>query len=111
MKYISLIFFIMIISLNAQDSYGRLLLYGNCITCHHETKNISAPSLKVIKDRYKDVFKNEKEFVEYMSLWVLKPDEKTSIMQDMIDKYGLMPELGYDLDTLKKISKYIYNLK
>ena len=29
-------------------------------------------------------------------------------MSDAIRKYELMPELGYDLDTLEKISTYIY---
>lgn len=92
------------------DNYGRLLLYGNCITCHHETKNISAPSLQIIQQRYKEAFIDKKAFVEYMSTWVLNPDKKTSIMYDMIEKYELMPQLGYDKDTLEKISHYIYEM-
>jgi len=43
-----------------------------------------------------------------MSIWVYKPNEKTSIMQDAIDIYKLMPELAYDMETLKEISSYIY---
>ena len=30
-------------------------------------------------------------------------------MHDAIKKYELMPELGYDLDTLKSIAEYIYD--
>jgi hypothetical protein len=29
-------------------------------------------------------------------------------MKDMIERYEIMPELGYDIDTLKKIAIYIY---
>ncbi len=46
-----------------------------------------------------------------MSSWVLKPKEETSIMLDMIKKYELMPELGYDKDTLEIISSYLYDMK
>ena len=93
------------------NSYGRLLLHGNCITCHHETKNISAPSLEIIINRYKEAFPKKEDFVSYMSTWVLYPKEETSIMRDMIMKYELMPELGYDKDTLEIISSYLYDMK
>lgn len=93
------------------SDYGELLLHGNCTTCHNIQKNISAPSLKIIRQRYISAFPKKEDFVFYMSQWVLKPNEKTSIMSDMIDKYELMPQLGYDIDTLQKISEYIYKTK
>ncbi|AXH13113.1 c-type cytochrome [Halarcobacter bivalviorum] len=108
MKYIFLTFLISL-SLEA-NSYGNLLLEGNCTTCHHKTKNISAPSLKVIVTRYKEAFAKKEDFVSYMSTWVVKPKEETSIMLDMISKYELMPELGYDKDTLEIISSYLYDM-
>lgn len=43
-----------------------------------------------------------------MSKWVQYPKKETSIMKDAIIKYELMPELGFDLDTLEQISEYIY---
>lgn len=90
------------------DNYSRLLLYGNCITCHNETKDISAPSLKYIKKVYIKAFPQKEDFVSYMSTWVHKPSNKTTLMNDKIEQYNLMPELGYDKDTLKKIASYIY---
>jgi hypothetical protein len=110
MKFMILVVLVIVVSSNLYgDTYGKLLLYGNCITCHHETKNISAPSLQIIKKRYKEAFPEKEQFVEYMSNWVLNPDKNTSIMIDMINKYELMPHLGYDKDTLKKIATYIYH--
>lgn len=89
-------------------SYGALLLEGNCVTCHNYSENISAPSLQLIKQRYLNAFPNKEDFITNMSNWVLSPNKETSLMHDMIDKYELMPELGYEIDTLQKISQYIY---
>ena len=43
-----------------------------------------------------------------MSTWVKKPKKETSLMHQAIDKYSLMPELAYDMETLEEISEYIY---
>ncbi|PLY05538.1 MAG: cytochrome C [Arcobacter sp.] len=88
--------------------YGELLFNGNCITCHFKTKKVSAPSIYEIRENYLRAFPEEEVFVKYMSTWVLKPDIKTSIMQDSIEEFNIMPELGYDEYTLKEIARYLY---
>lgn len=89
--------------------YQELLFNGNCITCHRtDNLNKSAPTIMEIQKRYKDAFPKKKEFVEYMSNWVLKPNVDGSLMIDAIEKYEIMPELAYDKDTLNEISEYIY---
>ena len=90
------------------SEYGNLYFEGNCKMCHHINKNISAPSIKLVKQKYIDVFKHKKYFVKYMANWVANPNKSTSIMQDQIQKYGLMPQLGFDKSTLEVIAKYIY---
>ena len=87
---------------------GALLFNGNCITCHHETQSISAPSISLIKENYFRAFPDEKEFVAYMSTWVLHPNEETSLMLDAVSEYKLMPELAYERETLQEIATYIY---
>ncbi|MFH1947751.1 MAG: cytochrome C [Pseudomonadota bacterium] len=94
-------------SINA-DSMGALLFHGNCITCHAETKTLSAPSIMEVRENYLRAFPNKENFVEYMSDWVIKPKKESSIMLEAVDKHGLMPELGYDKETLETISAYIY---
>ena len=106
MKYIYILLFGTILM---ADESASLLFNGNCIACHKETKEESAPSVVEFKKRYKDAFKTKKEFVEYMSKWVANPDEKTSLMDDAIKKHGLMPQLGFDEDTLHEITSYIYD--
>lgn len=78
------------------------------MTCHHETKAISAPSTVEIREKYLSAFADKEEFSDYMATWVKEPKEETSLMLDAIAKYGLMPNLSYELDALKEISDYIY---
>lgn len=86
-----------------------LLFHGNCVTCHHETKAISAPSVEEFKTHYLRAFPLKKDFVAYMSTWLLHPKEETSIMLQAIKKYALMPELAFELSTLEEIAAYIYD--
>ena len=91
------------------DNMGSLLFHGNCITCHSETKSISAPSILKIKEHYFKAFSDRDMFIEYMSQWVLLPKKESSIMLHAVDKYSLMPELAFDIETLKSIAAYIYD--
>lgn len=90
------------------SNYGELLFNGNCVTCHLKTKKTSAPSVLEIKKNYINAFPKKEDFIKNMTLWVLKPNESTSIMQQSIDEFKLMPELGYEKYTLEEIAKYIY---
>jgi len=90
------------------DNLGSLLFHGNCITCHNETKAISAPSALEIQINYLRAFPQKKDFIAYMSTWVVHPNKQTSIMLASIKKYELMPELGFDKSTIEIIAEYIY---
>jgi len=88
---------------------GGLLFHGNCVTCHFELQEKSAPAMIEVQKRYKQAFPHKKEFVHYMSTWVLHPNAASSIMQDAIEKHGLMPELAFEKETLAEICGYIYD--
>jgi cytochrome c551/c552 len=90
------------------DDMGGLLFHGNCITCHYETEEKSAPSMMEVRQRYLQAFPEKKDFVKYLSEWVHKPSEEHSIMLDAIKKHGLMPQLAYEKDVLREIAGYIY---
>lgn len=85
-----------------------LLFHGNCITCHHINKTLSAPSLADIKENYLRAFPQKEDFVAYMSTWIVKPNAEGSLMLKAIKKHQLMPELGFDINTSRDISAYIY---
>lgn len=106
MKYLFIVAFIFTSSF---CNYKELLFNGNCVTCHGlNNLNKSAPTIQEIKQRYISAFPEKKDFVEYMSTWVYKPDANTSLMMDAIEKYELMPELAFDKTTLEEIAEYIY---
>ena len=108
---IKLLIFILSSNLFA-SSYGELLFNGNCVTCHSTNDlNKSAPTIKEIQNTYKSAFPEKKDFISYMSSWVLNPNKETSLMDSSIKKYKLMPMLGYDRETLEEISAYLYDLK
>ncbi len=90
------------------NNYNELFYSGNCSGCHFKSKSVSAPSIAKIRHRYLTAFPNKEDFINYMSIWVQKPNAETSLMHDAIKKYEIMPELGFDLNTLKDISQYIY---
>lgn len=99
---------IIFINIQLFASYPSLLFSGNCETCHKIDESISAPSILLIQQRYKQAFPKKEDFIKYMSEWVYSPNEKTSIMQDQIDKYEVMPYLSYDKKTLEEIAEYLY---
>lgn len=111
-KITMILLFLLTLSLDADSlknhQNGSLLFYGNCVTCHLQNKAVSAPSVAEIKQKYISAFAKKEDFVEYMSAWVHKPKEETSIMLESVNKYGLMPELGFEMDALRAISAYIY---
>ena len=90
-------------------SYSALLFNGNCVTCHKINQSVAAPSILEIQENYKRAYPKKKEFIKSMSQWVLKPKKQTSIMQESINKYELMPELGYQKDVLEIIASYLYD--
>lgn len=97
------------ITLYGADEMGSLLFHGNCTTCHFETQEVSAPAMSEVKKRYKSAFPEKKEFIKQLTTWVHKPSTTNSIMQDAIQKHGLMPELAYDKTVLNDIAAYIYD--
>jgi len=101
------LFVLLAVHIQANDM-SSLLFNGNCITCHKETKTISAPSVVEFKKNYKDAFSTKEDFVKFMTAFVLNPTKEKSIMQGSIKKHGLMPHLCYDEEMLKDISSYIY---
>lgn len=86
----------------------ELLYNGNCQTCHFTNKSISAPSIKFIKRVYKNAFILEKDFVSYMTNFVISPNKNISLMHDMITKYEIMLEIVFEQEVIEDISRYIY---
>jgi cytochrome c551/c552 len=96
-------------SLSLAESMASLIFHGNCTMCHVETKTVSAPSIIEVKKHYMSAFSKKEDFIKYMSEFALHPSAELSIMQHSVKKHGLMPELGYEIETLREITEYIYD--
>ena len=107
MKLLVTLFLFSTIILEAVN-YDALLLNGNCTTCHSKSEPASAPSLQEIKNYYLKAHPSKNDFISAMSTWVKTPTLKGALMDEAIEKYGLMPELAFDIETLKSIASYIY---
>ena len=104
-----LLFLLSFTALSASDEMGALLFNGNCTTCHFELKEVSAPAMITVQERYKKAFGKKGDFLKYLSEWVANPNPETSIMQDAIKKHGVMPHLGYEKEVIEDIAAYIYD--
>ncbi len=102
------VIFLLLLHILLFSDDGALLFHGNCITCHNETRALSAPSMREIRQSYLTAFSDKKDFVKYMAQFIIKPDEESSIMIDKIKKYKLMPLLGYEQSVAYEISTYVY---
>jgi len=89
-------------------SLGETLFNGNCVTCHKIDTPNSAPTIVEVQARYKKALPSKEDFVTFMARWVEKPDAKTALMPEAISQYGLMPELGFDKETLSEIGLYLF---
>ncbi len=87
---------------------GRIYFFGNCISCHAEIAKKVAPQISEIKGYYLIKYPKKNEFVKNMADWAYNPNPLTAQMPQAIKKYQLMPHLAIDLETLQKISEYIY---
>jgi cytochrome c551/c552 len=106
MQKVFILFTLFVNMLQADE--GELLFQGNCVTCHHKTRSISAPSMKEVKAVYLSAFIEKKDFVHYMSEWVLQPNKGSAMMNEAVKKYSLMPQLAFEKDVLNEIATYIY---
>jgi len=100
---------IFLTNISFASGLGETLFEGNCITCHHRTKAISAPSAKQIQAEYRANFDTKEAFVDFMSSWVANPNPDTALMHESIKQFEIMPSnLGYDDFTLRTIAEFLY---
>ncbi|NOQ30758.1 MAG: cytochrome C [Helicobacteraceae bacterium] len=103
---ICLLTLLLINILNASEE--RLYFFGNCIACHMESNKKTAPHFAEIKGYYLMAYPQKEVFIEKMANWIHDPKAESALMHDAVEKYGVMPYLSFDLYTLKKIAKYIF---
>lgn len=90
-----------------QESFNLL-----CVSCHDASTKGSdriAPPMMAIKKHYLNNANGEATFIQNMMEFVLNPSAEKSQMLPAIERFGLMPNMGYSKQQLESIASYIYH--
>jgi hypothetical protein len=101
--------FLVISISNADEDWG-IIFAGNCASCHKDGNDkTAAPPVVALKQHYKAIYPKKEDFVANMSKWLVDPNKENSLMQGAIRKFGLMPNVGIDLETAKGLAGFLYD--
>jgi len=91
---------------------GFEIVTQNCVSCHSPNATQEArlaPPLLAVKKHYSEKHDTEEAFVGAMRSFLTKPTAESSEMPNAVEKFGLMPNLGYTKEQLSAVAAYIYN--
>ena len=95
-----------------QYKEGLAIVDQNCITCHPPSGGIDnriAPPLFAIKAHYEVAEPNKADFINAMTEFLVSPKIENSKMPKAIEKFGLMPNLGFSKEQYEAVAIYIYH--
>lgn len=90
---------------------GLELLESNCFACHSPKGSIEnrvAPPMIAIKRHYIGKTTSKEEFTNDLLSFLNNPNEETSKMPGAVNKFGLMPKMGFSESDIKSIANYMY---
>jgi len=96
---------------NALITRGHALVSSQCVSCHsprgnHE--NRVAPPFFAIKKHYMDSETSLQDFKHSIVAFVSSPSTERSKMPGAVERFGLMPNMGYSREDLESIAAYLY---
>lgn len=94
-------------------SQAEKLIYSNCSTCHglgDEELN-SAPNLNTVRKAWLEAFPEENEFIENMASFLGQPKIENSQMPEAIERFGIMPKMGYTDEQTEELARWLYHNK
>jgi len=97
---------------NVDLSKGFQLLENNCFVCHSPDAGIDkrvAPPMFGVKKHYVTDSTTQEEFTADLIAYLNNPIEENSKMPGAIDKFGVMPKMGFSEEQIRAIAAYIYN--
>ncbi len=81
-----------------------------CGICHWQKmpEKPVAPPVYNVRRRYLMQYPNEEQFVDAVSKWVEKPEHEKALLHGAVERFNVMPKLGYSKEDVKEIAAYIY---
>ncbi len=93
------------------NNEGLDLYVSNCTVCHNPKANQGeriAPPMVNIKRRYSRDADNKEVFIQSFVDFLSNPSLENARMKNAIEKFGVMPNMSYSEDKIRKIAAYIY---
>ena len=107
---ITMIAFATSLPLYAKDEDASVKFLSMCASCHVATSSVQlAPPLYAVKDHVIKAYPDRQDFIEQVVEWVEEPSRDISLMPGAINKFGLMPKLGFAKEDVRQIAGYIYD--
>ena len=97
---------------NSELAEGFSLTEKSCFSCHSPNASIGngiAPPMVAIKKHYIAYNTAQAEFTKELIKFINNPSEENSKIPNAIQKFNLMPKMGFSEDEITKIAAYIYN--
>ena len=90
---------------------GEALFQVRCAPCHtlYPPPKVAPPMMGVVM-HYSDAYRTRDQFVDAVTRWVAAPaKDKSRMPAHAIDKFGVMPFLGYPEAEVKVIAGWIWD--
>ncbi len=94
-----------------KENIAESLLASNCNSCHSlsaDKDNRLAPPMIEVKNHYSKEYPSKNEFISKMISFLQNPNKEKALMKEDVKKFGLMGQMNFEEEKLKKIVNYIY---
>lgn len=101
---------------------GEEIFHNKCKSCHimkkgwkltmEDRSTMLGPTAFGVTKNIRNIFSNEKQFVAFVSDYITNPKKiKSRCKDNVIEKFGLMPNIGIDMSTdeKNKVSKWMFD--
>ncbi|MDQ6954282.1 MAG: cytochrome c [Mariprofundaceae bacterium] len=89
---------------------GKKLLQDNCLVCHNaQLDPPQAPPMFAVQMKYKKASSDKESFVNKVTSFATHPSEDKAIIKMAVKKLGVMPDMGFKEEDVRKIASYIYD--
>lgn len=109
-KYVILLLSLLLGTSALASNNGKVLMESMCTSCHVTSgQGVIAPPIFAVKNHVKNAYPAREDFIQQIVDWVEEPNQDVSLMPGAINKFGLMPKLGYSQQDVEKIASYLYD--
>jgi len=89
---------------------GKALFQQNCLMCHDaQLDPPQAPPMFGVQMKYKMATKDKDSFVEKVTAFATNPTEDKAILKEPVKMLGVMPDMGFEEEDVRKIAAYIHD--